>query len=318
MESKKIGIVGSGLIGRSWAMLFTSVGYHVAIYDVTIDQVTSSLAEVLKQLQELEASGMLRGTDDAQTQHNRLTGTATLKECVCDAMFVQECIPENLDLKIKLFAELDKLVGENTILSSSTSCIMPSKFTEPLVHRENCIVSHPVNPPYFVPLVEVVPAPWTSASTVSRTKELMTELGQEPVVFSKELPGFGLNRIQYVILNECYHLVQDGVLSARDVDKLMSCGLGPRYTWMGPLETAHLNADGLGSYIERYGPTIMDVSSTMKGNADWSLPAANDLVQQCNDMIPIDRLEARRVWRDERLTAFAALRTQMKRKEKTD
>lgn len=106
------------------------------------------------------------------------------------------------------------------------------------------IVSHPVNPPYYVPLVELVPAPWTKPEIVKTTRSLMEEIGQEPVSLTKEVEGFALNRIQYAILNETWRLVQDGILDVKDIDKVMSCGLGPRYAFMGPLETAHLNAEG--------------------------------------------------------------------------
>jgi len=314
-SKKKIGIVGSGLIGRSWAMLFAGAGHQVALYDVEWRLVEAALDTVKEELQKLAADGMLRGSLSAEQQHARITGVKTLQECVAGAYLVQECVPESLDLKIKIFKEMDQLVGADTILSSSTSCIVPSKFTKDLAHRTNCLVSHPVNPPYFVPLVEIVPAPWTQTSAVSRTRSLMEGAGQKPVTFSRELPGFGLNRLQYTLLNECFHLVSDGVLSAADVDTLMTAGLGPRYAWMGPLETAHLNAEGLGSYIERYGATIKQVSATLKGPADWSLPAASSVVEQMDQLIPLDRLKERRVWRDERLMALAHLR---RTKEKTD
>lgn len=297
-------------------MLFTSVGYQVVLYDVQQEQVSAALSDILSQLQILEKNGALRGTDNASVQHSRISGTNSLKECVDGAFFVQESVPEDLSIKKKVFEDLDAIASADTILSSSTSCILPSKFTEGLQHKANCIVSHPTNPPYFVPMVEVVPAPWTSADVISKTRALMIELGQSPVTFKKESIGFGSNRLQYALLNECCHLVLDGVLSAADVDTLMSDGLGPRYAWMGPLETAHLNADGWANYIERYGATISSVSATLKGPADWSL--AGPMVEQMRDRIPLETLEARREWRNERLVALSALKNTMKKKEKKD
>jgi len=314
-RDEKIGIIGSGLIGRSWAMLFAGVGYQVMIYDVLDTQITAALEDINKQLKALEKDGMLRGTLTAEEQFKCIKGVNSLKECVRKAKHIQECIPENLELKIKVFKELDALAGPNTVLCSSTSCIVPSKFTEDLAHKTNCVVAHPVNPPYYVALVEIVPAPWTSKDVVTRTRALMKEIGQAPVTLSREMPGFGLNRIQYAILNECSNLVSDGVLSAEDVDTLMSEGLGMRYAWMGPLETAHLNAEGMMSYVERYGSTIASVSSTFKPVPAWSPENSQALAEQCDKMVPVEQLQSRRQWRDARLAKLAKLKKEMKELE---
>ncbi|KAF2362507.1 3-hydroxyacyl-CoA dehydrogenase NAD binding [Trinorchestia longiramus] len=315
---KKIGIIGSGTIGRSWAMLFTAAGYQVFLFDVQPEQVTGALQDVQRQLHSLEELGLLKGSDSAKVQFSRIKGTSSLQECVAGACYVQECVPEQRDLKQKVFQDLDAIVGEDTILASSVSAMMPSTFMEGLKHGKNCVVAHPTNPPYFVPMVEVIPSPWTSPSVLSKTETIMLEIGQEPVVFKKEFPGFGSNRIQYAILNECYHLVQDGVLTPEGVDRLVKFGLGPRYAWMGPLETIVLNADGIRSYLERYSSTINTISATLKGPPDWTFPAVEPLAKQLEELFPLDKLQERRNWRDERLIAFSKLRAEMKKKEKTD
>ena len=111
-------------------------------------------------------------------------------------------------MKAKVFHQVDGLVGDTTILASSTSCIQPSTFTEKLKHRQNCIVAHPVNPPHLVPLVEIVPAPWTSPDVVTMTIELMKKIGQSPVLVKKEVDGFVSNRLQYAMLMEAWRLVE--------------------------------------------------------------------------------------------------------------
>ncbi|VVC97243.1 unnamed protein product, partial [Leptidea sinapis] len=190
-KTEKIGIVGSGLIGRSWAMLFASVGYQVTVYDIIPKQVTDALADIKVQLKTLEKD---------------------------------ECVPENIDIKRKVFEDLDKVVDYNIILSSSTSCIQPSKISQGLKHKGQMIVSHPVNPPYYVPLVEIVPAPWTKPEIRSKTKEILLEIGQEPVLLMKEIDGFVLNRIQFAIIDEAWRLVSDGVMNVEDIDKVISEG----------------------------------------------------------------------------------------------
>ncbi|MCL4132319.1 UNVERIFIED_CONTAM: hypothetical protein GTU68_001292 [Idotea baltica] len=314
-EVEVISIIGSGLIGRSYAMLFASAGYQVNIYDAIPTQIPTALSDIRKQLKELESSGNLHGTLTADQQFSLIQGSPSLERCLANSKHVQECIPENLDLKIKVFKEIDALVGPETVLSSSTSCIMPSKFTKDLVHRENCIVSHPVNPPYYVPAVEVIPAPWTSKSVMLRTYALLEEVGLVPIKFTKEVPGFGLNRIQYAILNECFHLVNDGVLGTEDVDNLMKHGLAMRYVWCGPFETIHLNAEGTNSYVERYGETIHSVSQTLKPSPAWTLDDVKDMASQMEEKFPLDKLQERRAWRDARLIAISNLKKEMKQKQ---
>ena len=308
----KVAVVGSGLIGRSWSMLFASVGYEVELYDVVPENVKSALKILDTEIKRLEANGLLRGPLNAKQQLQLISESDSLASCLNGAIHCQECVFEDIDLKKQVFQQLDQVADDKVVLSSSTSCFLPSLFTDGLKHKSQCIVSHPVNPPYYVPLIELVPAPWTDAEVVQRTRSLMLEIGQTPVALKKEVPGFSLNRIQYAILNEVAAQIKEGIIGVEDVDQVMCCGLGMRYAFMGPYETAHLNAAGMKEYFEKYQKGMAHVLNDMKPNVfEQGGEFLQEISEYWHEKIPVDKLQARRTWRDDRLTALSQLKKKM-------
>lgn len=293
-------------------MIFAGAGYEVHLYDVVAENVDTALGILKTDLETLEAKKLLRGTLSAAQQLSLIRKANNLREVVDGAVHVQECVFEDLALKRKVFAELDAIASDTVVLSSSTSCIMPSAIFEGLRHREQMLVSHPVNPPYFVPLIEVVPSQWTRPELCERTRALLTAVGQKPVVLRKEVPGFIVNRVQYAILNECYRLIEDKVISVADVDSVMADGLGMRYAFMGPWETAHLNAAGMKEYFEKYSQSIYDVSADSGPVPKMEGATAQLITDQLTERIPVEKLQERRQWRDQRLIQLSLLKKQMK------
>lgn len=292
-------------------MVFLSGGYKVKIYDNKPGQASGAITEIRKQLEELQQSKMLRGNLSAAEQTSLLSSHDDLQQALQDAFFVQECVFEDLEAKQTVFQEVESLVKESVILSSSTSCLMPSNVFSRVQNRTRCIISHPVNPPYYVRLVELVPHPETLPAVMDVAFSLMTDVGQAPVRLRKEIDGFALNRVQYAIIAESWRLVQDGVISVKDIDLVMSEGLGMRYAFIGPIETMHLNApEGMEDYLQRYSEGIKRVLKSFGPVPEFSGDAAATITEEICELIPADQehLTARRERRDQLLMGLAKLK----------
>jgi len=300
----QVAVVGAGLIGRAWSIVFARAGFDVLLWDPIAQQVEAALAFIGERLPELEQAGLLR--EPPQLVIRRVRPADTLAEAVTPAEHVQENGPEQVDAKRALFAELDRLARPETVLASSTSGIPASAFTEALAGRARCLVAHPVNPPYLIPVVELCPAPWTDPAVVSRTRALMTSAGQVPATVKKEMAGFALNRLQGALLAEAFRLIDDDVISPADLDALVKDGLGLRWSFMGPLETIDLNAPrGLKDYCERYGPLYAELQQQMTP-CPWG-PALTDKLQSARrEELPANMQAVRQEWRDRRLMALLA------------
>jgi 3-hydroxyacyl-CoA dehydrogenase len=310
--SKKVAMIGAGLVGRAWAISFARGGYDVVLYDAAPGMAAKSAAAVAGPVEELERQELLRGSTKAEVLA-RISGTDNLAEAVAGTVHIQENVPENLDLKRKVFAELDPVAPADAVLCSSTSALLPSKFTDGLKGRHRCIVAHPINPPYLVPCVELLPAPWTTPETVERTRAIMAEIGQAPILMKKELDGFIMNRLQGALLHEAMRLVAGGYATPEDIDTGICKGIGLRWAFMGPFETIDLNAPGgIRDYITRYEALNQNMAKTQAAPVAWA-PLIDELERRRDAALPRARLAERSLWRDKRLMALAVHKAQAER-----
>jgi 3-hydroxyacyl-CoA dehydrogenase len=298
----KIGIVGAGLIGRAWAIVFARAGMPVSLYDVDRSALDKTRDAIHQSLVDLQQAGLI---NDVEAPLALIQTESDLARAMAGTEYIQECGPENVEAKRRIYTDLEAVVGRNTVLASSTSGIAASQFTDHLRHPERCLVAHPVNPPYLIPLVEVAPAPATSDAAVTRTMQLMEQAGQVPILVRKEIQGFILNRLQGALLNEALRLFRDGYVSAEDLDKTVKHGLGLRWSFMGPFETIDLNApSGVVDYAQRYGPLYRDVDRQRGDDDPWDPATLSALDQERRDRLPTVGLADRQAWRDRRLMAL--------------
>jgi L-gulonate 3-dehydrogenase len=229
---------------------------------------------------------------------------------------VQENVRETTEAKKAIFVELDRFAAPSTILASSTSGIPASTFTADLPGRARCLVGHPINPPSLIPLVELVPAPWTDLAIVEKAQDLYRGAGQVPIRVNREIQGFIVNRLQGALLSEAFRLVEDGYISSADVDKAVKDGLGLRWAFMGPFETIDLNAPGgIRDYCGRYGPLYLDIAKQAQPRA-WEPPLLDTLEAQRQQEVPVAMRAARLRWRDQRLMKLVAHKRQLTEQEK--
>jgi 3-hydroxyacyl-CoA dehydrogenase len=304
---ERITLVGGGLVGQAWAIVFGRAGHEVTLFDAEPAALEQARRNIAARLEDLAGLGLV---EDAAAALGRVRYAATLGEALASADHVQESTPERVEVKRALFAELDRLAAPDAVLASSTSGIPASAFTEGLSGRQRCLVAHPINPPFVTPLVELCPAPWTDPAVVERTHALMSRAGQAPIRLRREVQGFVANRMQGALIGAALRMVKDGVASAEDIDIAIRDGIGLRWSFMGPFETIDLNAPGgIADYLRRYGPLYQAIEGEQAGALDWGDEALlAQLEQERRARLPTEALPERSVWRDRRLMALAAHR----------
>jgi L-gulonate 3-dehydrogenase len=309
--SPRIAIVGGGTIGVAFALVFARAGHAVSVHDPDAGRRGAVLRELSDRLSALAAFDLL--DEPAVAILARVRVAESLEACVEGAVHVQECAPETLELKRGLFGTLDRITTPDAALASASSAITASRFAAELPGRARCLVAHPINPPHLIPVVEIVPAPFTAPEVTARTEALLARAGMTPVVVGAELEGFVFNRLQGALLREAYCLVRDGVASVEAIDKLVRDGLGLRWSVIGPFETADLNVrGGIAAHAERMGPAYERMGAERGQHDPWTPELVAKVAAARREALPLEQWPARAAWRDRALMALLRLRRQQR------
>lgn len=312
MTTKRVTCIGIGMIGASWATLFSIKGCTVKLFDVKEGAVPAALQKISDNLDFLIANGILDAERKAQTMA-RIQVADTFECAVCDAEWIQESAFESYEVKQALLTEIDRYAPADAVYATSSSGLSIRRIAEGSQHPERCIVAHPYNPVYLMPLVEVVGACREAAPVVAAAVEFLQSLGKEPAVLKKEAVGFIANRLQIAVQREICHMVYQGIADIESIDKAMTFGLGLRWAIMGPSLITHLGSVNAKTMIETLGKTtnvwLKDLADFKDFPEDWGdvLQAGVDAEIAHRPHAIGDDNASLRVYRDDMLLKLLAL-----------
>ncbi len=238
-ELMKVAVIGAGIMGHGIAQNFARYGYKTCLYDINGDILKRAYENIRSSLETFVAAGMEKA-EAVDGILSRISLTTSMSEAVEGADFIMEAAPEDFDLKTEIFKKIDAHAHERAILASNTSMLSISGFGRGVKKKENLIITHWFNPPHIVPVVEIVMGDHTSPETFTRTRDLLSSIGKEPVKVQKEIPGFLVNRIQTAMFREVLSLLEQGVASPKDLDTAVKGSFGFRLGVIGVLETMDL------------------------------------------------------------------------------
>lgn len=252
-QIKTFAALGSGVIGSGWVARALAHGLDVVAWDPAPGAEAALRSRVANAWPALEKQGLKPGA-----AQSRLRFVATIEECVRDADFIQESAPERLELKCELHAKISAAAKPNALIGSSTSGLLPSEFYANASHPERCVVGHPFNPVYLLPLVEVVGGVKTAPEAVQAAIQVYESLSMRPLHVRKEVPGFIADRLLEALWREALHLVNDGVATTGEIDDAIRFGAGLRWSFMGTFLTYTLAGGdaGMRHFMAQFGPAL--------------------------------------------------------------
>ena len=266
-------VVGTGVIGGGWAAHFLRRGYDVVAWDPGPDAGDRLAALLDSAWPSLERLGLSDGAS-----RDRLRWADTLEEALADTDFVQESSPEVLERKIALLAQIDRATSPEVVVASSTSGLLMTDMAVDCVNPGRFLVGHPFNPPYLIPLVEVVGGQKTAPEAVTWAEAFYTAAGKTSLTMEQEVPGFVGNRLQEALWREALHMVDSGEATVQQIDDSISYGPGLRWAIMGPMLTFHLagGPGGMGHMLDHFGPALLE---------PWTRLEAPELTSELRDRV---------------------------------
>ena len=236
---KKIAVIGTGVIGAGWIIRFLAHNKKVIAYDKDLKLEKKIITEIKRTWPFVKY-------------------VTSLKEALKDADFIQECAPENYKLKTKLMEYIGKYSKPNTIISSSSSGLLPSKIYSKCKNPSRTIIAHPFNPVYMIPGIELVPGKKTKKKFINKANKFYKSISMNPIILKKELPGYLSDRLQEALWREALHIVNEGYATTKDLDRAVEDGPGLRWSLMGTFLTFHLAGGkaGMKHMLEQFGPAL--------------------------------------------------------------
>jgi len=253
MQVKQFAALGAGVIGSGWVARALGAGLDVTAWDPAPGAEAQLRANVANAWPALERAGLAKGASP-----ERLRVVSTVEECVADADFIQESAPEREELKLALHERVSRAAKPDAIIASSTSGLLPSEFYARAVNPERCVVGHPFNPVYLLPLVEVLGGEATSGEAIDAAMSFYASIGMRPLRVRKEVPGFIADRLLEALWREALHLVNDGVATTGEIDDAIRYGAGIRWSFMGTFLTYTLAGGeaGMRHFMQQFGPAL--------------------------------------------------------------
>jgi 3-hydroxyacyl-CoA dehydrogenase len=295
-------VIGAGLIGRAWTIVFARGGCEVFLYDTDTKKSSAALRWARTATRAMAESGLL---DNADTLLRLIHVAPSLEAALEGSDHVQENVGECLELKQAVFCDIEKSAPPGAVLASSSSALMPSLIFGELATRARCLIAHPMNPPHLAPVVELCGGDFTAPEMIEKTSRFMRLCGMVDVILQKEIDGFVLNRLQHAVLNEAFRLIEGGYVSPDDLDKTIKDGLALRWAFMGPVETIDLNAPGgVLDYMQRYGSTIRSIGDSQERAPDWTGAVVAGMNAACRARSALADHEIAQARRDHHLMAL--------------
>ena len=306
---EKIGICGAGLIGASWAIGFANAGFKCFVYDANQNSFASFKETSNKLIQDLR---IINPDIDEVKINSNIKLNCNIEEICNDSMLVQESVIEDLEIKKKVFVQIDKLTSNNTIIASSSSYLLISRISELVKHKYRCINAHPALPPHIVPFVEVAGGVNTDPKIIKQAVSIYKKAKYAAITVNKEAEGFVLNRLQGALLNEAVRLHEGGFASMEDIDIALKHALGIRWAFMGPFEIMDLNApEGIRDSFTRYRKGIQNLAKEQNSVPDYSEEYLNKLEIDQRKRLPYDQRDNRVEKRNKMIALIRKLKCEL-------